>query len=274
MFDDLDETLRQLLMREVTPVQLGEVDVSFDAPDREWSGRLSRPTINCFLYDVRENEDFREVAWDVSRDVARGEVTRRQLPIRINTTYNVTVWARSPENEHYLLWSVLHALARFRTVPDELVQGALKDQLFPMMSRVARPEQTRTSAADLWQALDNRIRPSLTFVVTLTLDPDRALEPSKMTRSIITRTRRGGPDAPLDEMILIGGHVWDRASRALVEKARVRIPDQGVEVLTGRDGGFAFNVRRGQVTLVVDAPGRQPVTTSADVPAANYDIEV
>src|SRR5579872_2360538 len=59
MFADLDETIRQLLIHGV-PLDLSEVDVSFDAPDREWSGRLSRPTVNCFLYDVRENLEMRQ----------------------------------------------------------------------------------------------------------------------------------------------------------------------------------------------------------------------
>ena len=94
MFADLDETVRQLLIREV-PLDLTEVEVSFDAPDREWSGRLSRPTINCFLYDVRENEEMHEAAWDITRDATNGTVTRRQLPLWVNTTYNVTVWARA-----------------------------------------------------------------------------------------------------------------------------------------------------------------------------------
>ncbi len=51
MFADLDETIRDLLIKNV-PIDLTEVDISFEAPDREWSGRLSRPTVNCFLYDV------------------------------------------------------------------------------------------------------------------------------------------------------------------------------------------------------------------------------
>src|SRR5258708_35695380 len=103
MFADLDETIRQLLIHHV-PLNLSEVDVSFDAPDREWSGRLSRPTVNCFMYDVRENADLREAAWDFSRDTANGTVTRKKLPVRFNAIYNVTVWARAPEDEHRLLW--------------------------------------------------------------------------------------------------------------------------------------------------------------------------
>src|ERR687884_616978 len=124
MFADLDETIRELLIKNV-PIDLSEVDVSFDAPDREWSGRLSRPTVNCFLYDVRENDELREAAWDYSRDVSNGTVSRRKVPIRFNVTYNVTVWARAPEDEHTLLWRVLSALARNPLLPEDLVQGAL-----------------------------------------------------------------------------------------------------------------------------------------------------
>jgi len=42
--------------------ELGLFSLSFEEPDREWSGRLSRPTVNCFLYDVRENHEFRRTA--------------------------------------------------------------------------------------------------------------------------------------------------------------------------------------------------------------------
>jgi hypothetical protein len=54
MIDELDEVLRQLLVREI-PIKNGEVDIKFEQPKREWSSRLSRPTLNLFLYDVREN---------------------------------------------------------------------------------------------------------------------------------------------------------------------------------------------------------------------------
>src|SRR2546425_13010782 len=101
MFADLDETIRQLLIRFV-PLDLTEVDVSFEAPDRDWSGRLSRPTVNCFLYDVRENLELRRTDWEVQRK--NGEGTSKRLPARIDATYQITVWARAPEDEHRLLW--------------------------------------------------------------------------------------------------------------------------------------------------------------------------
>jgi hypothetical protein len=263
VFADLDETIRNLLIRYV-PLNLSEVDVSFEAPDREWSGRLSRPTVNCFLYDVRENEDLREVAWNVDRDAARGTVTRKKLPSRFNAIYNVTVWARAPEDEHRLLWRVLSALSRNPVLPDDLRQGALADQPFPIPARVAKPEQSRTNPADLWQALDNRIRPSLTYIATLALDPEvEFVSPVTLTTSI-----------RMQELQLIAGLVRARGKAAPVAGARVQLRERGAEVITGADGRFAFQAPPGTLTLVVEAPGRRPVSVSAEVPSPSYDLEV
>ena len=271
MFADLDETVRQLLITQV-PLDLTEVDVSFEAPDREWSGRLSRPTVNLFLYDVRENEGIREAAWDYSRDMANGTVTRHKLPLRINATYNVTVWARAPEDEHRLLWRVLTALARNKALPDDLAQGALKDQPFPVLTHVAKPEQARTNPADLWQALDNRIRPSLTYVVTLALDPDISFT-SPMTFTTISRTRTGG-DGQVEELFTIAGRVRDRKEGSSVAGARVLLRERGAETVSDPRGGFTFRVPPGKATFVVQAPGRKEVTKSTDIPSPNYDLEV
>jgi hypothetical protein len=38
-------------------------------------------------------------------------------------TYNVTVWARAPEDEHRLLWRVLAALGRNPVFPEDLHGG-------------------------------------------------------------------------------------------------------------------------------------------------------
>jgi hypothetical protein len=45
---DLDEVLRELLTREID-IKDNEVDITFDQPKREWSARLSKPTLNLFF---------------------------------------------------------------------------------------------------------------------------------------------------------------------------------------------------------------------------------
>ena len=53
MFQDVDGTLRAVLMADV-PIKKAEVEIAFDRPTRDWSSRLSKPTLNLFLFDVRE----------------------------------------------------------------------------------------------------------------------------------------------------------------------------------------------------------------------------
>ena len=69
MIADLDETIRQLIVKEL-PIRNNEIDIAFDQPKREWSARLTKPTINLFMYDLRENVQYRNMAIDV---VALGE---------------------------------------------------------------------------------------------------------------------------------------------------------------------------------------------------------
>ena len=270
MFADLDETIRQLLIKKV-PLDLTEVDVSFEAPDREWSGRLSRPTVNCFLYDVRENLDLRQTDFDLQKK--NGVSTSKRLPVRIDATYQITVWARAPEDEHRLLWRVLVALFRNPILGDDLLQGQLKEQMFPIRTVVVQPSQARANPAELWQALDNRIRPALTYTVTVSLDLDMEFTaPMVFTR----RTRLwGGGDEPAGEGIQISGQVHDRSDTTqAVAGATVLLRETGVEFTTDAEGRFAFKTREGPITLVVSAEGREQTTRKVDVPSSEYDLEI
>ena len=62
MIADLDETIRQLLKEEL-PIKNSEIEVSFEQPKRENSARWTKPTVNLFLYDVRENNVLRQHQW-------------------------------------------------------------------------------------------------------------------------------------------------------------------------------------------------------------------
>ena len=103
MISDLDESIKQLLIKKG---QLGsEVDITYETPDREWSASLSKPTINLYLYDIRENLDLRSMEWIVSK-TSNNMATKRVNARRINLSYLVTVWANNVEDQHNLLWRV------------------------------------------------------------------------------------------------------------------------------------------------------------------------
>ena len=54
MLDLIDESL-EAFFRAGVPLGATEVDVSFEAPDRGWSAKLVRPTVNMFLWDIRRS---------------------------------------------------------------------------------------------------------------------------------------------------------------------------------------------------------------------------
>src|SRR5688500_20169224 len=62
MLADLDETLRGILKSELERHGFDGIEIAFDAPTREWSGQLSAPAVNLFLYDMRESDDERQSA--------------------------------------------------------------------------------------------------------------------------------------------------------------------------------------------------------------------
>jgi hypothetical protein len=271
---DLDDTIKRLLVRDV-PIDLGEVEVSFDAPDREWSGRLSRPAINCFLYDVRENVELRRTGWEVEKNNGSGTASRRRPPFRIDFTFQVTTWARAAEDEHNLLWRVLVALLRNPVLPEELLEGGLAEQPFSIPCRTVLPELIRTQPADLWQAVDNRIRPALTNVVTLAVDPNLVfVDPLVFTR--VLRVREPFSTAIAVTTYLLSGRVRDRTDPARgIPGALVEIEESGVELVTDEDGRFSF--RRtvpGAITLTARAPGRPDIAQKFEVPSPSYDLEV
>jgi len=166
MINELDETLRQLLIQK-TPLDPAQVEVNFELPDREWSAGLAKPTINLYLYDIRENRELRELDWIAGQD--EHGITRRRAPTRIDLSYLVTAWTRAVEDEHRLLWQ---ALATFRhpLLPDALLQGDLREQGRSVRLSTAQGDGVLKNPADFWAALDNQLKPSISLAVTVELD--------------------------------------------------------------------------------------------------------
>src|SRR3972149_11967002 len=108
MFQDVDETLREVLAADV-PIRKPEVDIAFERPTRQWASRLSRPTLNLFLYQIREREELRDDAPLISRD-ENGNAVKRKPPRRMDLAYLVTAWTQEAADEHRILARVLASM--------------------------------------------------------------------------------------------------------------------------------------------------------------------
>jgi hypothetical protein len=73
-----------------------------------------------------------------------------------------------PEDEHRLLARTLLALFRFPILPAERLIGSLKTN--PSICKPGSHDRL-TNPAEVWSALDNEMRPSISYIVTLAFDP-------------------------------------------------------------------------------------------------------
>lgn len=173
MIADVDEVLRKLLIREID-IKGNEVDIQFDQPKREWSARLSKPTLNLFLFDLRENLRLRgsEQYFTLNRPDGTSEVRRN--PVRMDLRYLLTAWVKEAEDEHLLLSSALMGLLRNPFLPAELFTERLKSQPHPCPLEVATfpPEVGPVDKfTEIWGVLDNEMRPGIMLTVTISVDP-------------------------------------------------------------------------------------------------------
>lgn len=166
MLNDLDETIKRVLLR-AEGLDPAQVDISFDIPNRDWSEKLGkRLTLNCYLFDIHERRLLREEGWAVE---GRGtkESARRPPPLFFEITYLITAWTALVEDEHFLLWRALAALMDHSVLPDELLQGALQQHPWPIHTSVAQLEGVLKSPGEFWTALENQLKPSLSYTVLL-----------------------------------------------------------------------------------------------------------
>lgn len=186
MINDLDTTLEKIIYT-VGKIPRTDVDISFELPNREWSSRVSRPTLNLWAYDIRENLKLRPNPAQVAPLDSR---TARvyQPPLRFDLSYWVTAWARRVEDEHNLLWRGLAALKKTRTLPPSQAEGALRYSRIDMPVRVAEPSEQSVSISDLWGVLDNSMKLGFQTIITLELDLDMVVD----TPLVLERTLRVG----------------------------------------------------------------------------------
>jgi hypothetical protein len=165
---DVDESLRALAERDA--LNGSRVEIAFDAPTREWAARQNAPVVNMYLYDIREDLQRREVAWEPVRGANSLVVEHRPPARRFRLSYMITCWTQRPEDEHRLLSAMLACFLRHPTLPPETLAGVLAEATVPILTTIALPPPPDRSLADVWSALGGELKPSLDLVVTAPMD--------------------------------------------------------------------------------------------------------
>lgn len=168
MIHEVDSALRTLIEREATGTR--DVEIVFEAPTREWAGRRSSPTINIYLYDIREDLRRRERGMHNVYDESKIIVSRHVPPRHFKLSYLVTAWTQRPEDEHRLLSSLLACFLKYDALPTGVLTGPLSDLGLPIPITIALPPPEDRAFADVWSALGGELKPSIDLVVITPLD--------------------------------------------------------------------------------------------------------
>lgn len=282
MFDELDDALRRFIIHEL-PIKNGEIEIAFEQPNRQWSGRLSRPTINLFLYDVRENIKLRQaqLEWENERRGNGGSsklsevVVARRRPARVDLHYLISVWTSVVEDEHRLLGRILLMLLRRPELPDELVPPYLRAAGLSATIKAAQYEEL-TNPSDLWGAMDNLQHPSLTCTVTVAIP----LHEYEVPPVRVVETHLGPVSDALHpsgqenfrQSFTIGGTI--RSAKPLANP-QVSVLERALKVNVQGDGRFTIAaLDAGEYTLEIRAEGRTPRRYRVAVPGPDYTLEL
>jgi hypothetical protein len=271
MISDVDETIKQLLIKE-GKLDPAEVDIVFEMPDREWSGKVTKPTVNIYLYDVHENRDLRTNEWNVVR--SNGVVTRKKWPVRVDLSYLVTVWTNDMADQHRLLGHILATLFRYPEIPLELLNGSLANTDWPIKAQTAQPDGVLRNSADFWSALDNQLKPSISYVITIPVDLDKAVAAPEVRTKVFTF--HDGTGAITESAVQISGKVHRKGKPdEAIPDAMVAAKELQMTATTNEEGNYAFlKIGFGSHTFEVLVPGEEVRQVPVTIPSPSYDIEV
>ncbi|HVA75006.1 MAG TPA: DUF4255 domain-containing protein [Acidimicrobiales bacterium] len=169
MINEVDEVLRSLVKAEV--VQGTDVEVLFDAPTRDWASRRNTPTLDMYLYDIREDTRRRATGFIEARNEEGVVVDRSSLPRYIKLAYLITAWTQRPEDEHRLLSSVLACFMKYEIAPATFLTPLLAELETPVGLQIAYPPPEDRQVSDVWSSLGGDLKPSVDLVVTVPMVP-------------------------------------------------------------------------------------------------------
>ncbi len=215
----IDEGL-EAFFRATVPLSATDVDVSFEAPDKEWSAKLTRPTVNLFLWDIRRSVNSRSGMRTVEID---GTMVHQPAHPVVELRYLISAWTSDHGDERGLLAGVMRSLLTYGSIPRDFLPAAYDELEVPMlvMARVGEDHM------DVFKALQGQLKPGINMVLTTQFDTGFAIPAGPPVGALETAV--GRPGSQPERQRRVAGEVVDAAQRGLVG-AVVRAPSDMTQV--------------------------------------------
>jgi hypothetical protein len=267
---DLDEALRTLLKRELGRHGFEGVEIAFDAPAKDWSGKLTGPTVDLFLYDLREATD-RAVATPSERR-GNGFAAITDPPLNLELTYAVTAWTKAVEDEHRLLSQVLAVMFSYSEIPSDVIGENAATTLGRAETSVGRPREEK---ADFWTSVGGQYKASIDLVVHIVVESGATFVRGPEVRTSTIRTYNSDAPRPtMEELHRLGGTVAD-ADGEPIEGAWIALAEAGRWTASDRLGRFNFaRLRAGKLDVLARTADGREAKLTISVPGDKCDLIV
>jgi len=187
----VDEAMEAFL-RSAVPLPDAAIDVSFDAPDRNWGATVNRPTINLFLFEVKRTDKLAQTGL-MERTGENGQVERRPTAPIVELRYLATAWASESRDEHQLLGSLLRTVLGYKRVPKEHFPEGIAGLDFITLTLAGSADR---KSGDFWSALDGRLKPGLELELGVPVDAFVWAAAGPPTDSLTVGVERIGSSLP------------------------------------------------------------------------------
>jgi hypothetical protein len=246
MLNLIDESLEGFL-RATVPLAAQDVDVSFETPDRDWSAKLSRPTVNIFLWDIRRSVDRSRAGLEtVERD---GQMVHRLALPRVELRYTMTAWTSDHGDERALLAGLMRTVLAFGEIPGVFLADGLA-AVGPLALLMSRGGEDHI---DAFKAAEIQLKPAINVTVVTSVDTGvytPAGPPAAEFEFRLSDRNTGAVDAPLRR---VAGEIADPAAVG----AAVRSPRGATTVNAA--GRFLIAAASGDELVVDTVPPRTVV---------------
>jgi len=254
MLDLIDQSIESFF-RAAVPLSATDIDMSFEPPDRQWSAKLIRPTVNAFLWDIRKSTARARTGME---EVERNGHTVRRLALPvIELRYIVTAWTSDHGDERALLGGLMRSILRHSDIPRTYLPDGLAEVRPPSLLMARTGEEH----VDVFKALEGQLKPGINMIITAEVDIDRdqPIGPEVGGVSISVADLAGGATTTLRR---VAGEVVLDGDGGLAGAVGAVVRGQRHATYVNPAGRFLIDAQAGE-TLVLEVDPPRSVTVPA-----------
>ncbi len=248
------QSLAQILAGGTSLASTEQIDFNHLGNRREES---SIPTLNLYVYDIRESRQLQHSGRKVDRRNPRNLQSANVgwNPNWFDVSMLLTAWDRTALGEHYLMSEALSLLLRHRSLEEQFLAPELRRYGNLSMSVALEPP---IEVGSLWSALNVPLRPALYLTVTVPIDSQHTPVPRVWERiiSVDNFLDKQGDAAVITKKVAIAGLVKHEITGLALSEVEVIIAGTDKSTRSNKEGLFFFdNLSTGNYVLVLDYPG-------------------